>query len=158
MVRWMAATAIAVLVAGTAQAQSVTAADPEGLVTAMKSAGYSAELTTDQVGDPMIKTELNGSQVSILFYGCDEETHAGCDSLQFSTGYDRETPMDPIRALEIARKWRFLAVSLDDDGDPYLRWDIYTADGIPQSVLMAALRRYGESLDDAADIIFEDEL
>jgi hypothetical protein len=157
MIRWMAVAAFAASLAGAAQAQTVTANNPEGLLAAMKSAGYEAELTTDQLGDPMIKTEISGWEVSVLFYGCDAETNTGCDSVQFSTGFDREKAMDPVRALEIARKWRFLAVSLDEDGDPYLRWDIFTADGIPQSVFMAAFRRYGESLDDASEIIFEDE-
>lgn len=157
MNRWMAAAAFAVLFAGPVQAQTVSAMDPEGLQAGMKLAGYKAELTTDQVGDPLIKTEINGWNVSILFYGCDEESHKNCDSVQFSTGFDRKTAMDPTRALEIAGKWRFLSVSLDDEGDPYLRWDIFTAEGIPQPVFMTAFRRYGESLDDAAEIILEDE-
>ncbi|NCP13558.1 MAG: YbjN domain-containing protein [Sphingomonadales bacterium] len=157
MIRWMAAALLAASFAGAGQAQTVTAANPEGLQAAMKSAGYEGELTTDQVGDPMIKTEINGWSVAILFYGCDEESHQDCDSVQFSRGFDRKTAMDPARALEIASKWRFLAVSLDEEGDPYLRWDIVTADGIPQSVFMTAFRLYGESLDDAAEIIFEDE-
>lgn len=140
-----------------AQAQTLTAQNPEGIAAAMKAAGYEAELSTDTIGDPKIDTELGGYRVAVLFYGCDEQTHQGCDSVQFSTGFDRETPMDPARALHIAREWRFLSVSLDDEGDPYLRWDILTGSGIPQAVLMSALRRYGEALDDASTIIFEDE-
>jgi hypothetical protein len=155
--RWLVAAMLAASFSGAAQAQSVTAGNPKALAAAMKSAGYEAELTTDSVGDPMIETELNGWEVQVLFYGCDEETHKGCDSVQFSTGFDRKSPMDPVRAIEISRQWRFLAVSLDEEGDPYLRWDVLTADGIPQSVFMTAFRRYGESLDDAAEIIFEDE-
>lgn len=157
MTRWMVAAAVAALFSGNAQAQSVTAGNPDGMLAAIKSAGYEATLTTDQVGDPMIETKVNGWNVSVLFYGCDETTRQGCDSVQLSTGFDRKTPIDPVRALEISRKLRFFAVQIDEEGDPYLRWDILTADGIPQSVFMSALRRYGETLDDAAEIIFEDE-
>jgi hypothetical protein len=157
MIKWLVAAALALGVAGTAQAQTVSAANPKGLLKAITSAGYEAELSTDKVGDPMIETTLSGYKVIVLFYGCDEKTHKGCDSVQFSTGFDRETPMDPVKALAIAREWRFLAVSLDDEGDPYLRWDVLTAGGIPQSVFMAAFRRYGETIESAADMIFEGE-
>lgn len=149
--------AAALSCAGGAQAQTVTAQNPEGMLNAITAAGYEATLSTDSAGDPMIDTELGGYRVNVLFYGCDETSHTGCDSVQLSTGFDRKTPMDPARALHIAREWRFLAVSLDDEGDPYLRWDIMTGSGIPQSVFMTALRRYGETLGDAGDIIFEDE-
>lgn len=157
MIKWLVAAALAVSFAGTAQAQTVSASNPKGLLSAIKAAGYEAELTTDKVGDPMIETTLNSYKVIVLFYGCDEKSHKNCDSVQFSTGFDRETPMDPVKALNIAREWRFLAVSLDDEGDPYLRWDVLTAGGIPQSVFMAAFRRYGETIESAAEMIFEDE-
>lgn len=155
--RWILAAVIGLCFAGTAQAQSVTAENPRGMLNAITAAGYEAKLTTDSAGDPMIDTKLGGYRVSVLFYGCDESTHLGCDSVQLSTGFDRKTPMAPARALNIAREWRFLAVSLDDEGDPYLRWDIFTGSGIPQSVFMTALRRYGETLEDAGEIIFADE-
>jgi len=155
MIKWLVAAALAVTFAGTAQAQTVSASNPKGMLNAITAAGYEAELTTDKVGDPMIETKLNGYNVIVLFYGCDEKSHKNCDSVQFSTGFDRDTPMDPVKALNIAREWRFLAVSLDDEGDPYLRWDVLTAGGIPQSVFMAAFRRYGETIESAADMIFE---
>lgn len=159
MRKWLVAAALAVSCSGAAQAQSqtVSAANPKGLLNAITSAGYEATLSTDKVGDPMIETELNGYNVTVLFYGCDEKTHRNCDSVQFSTGFDRKTPMDPMKALDIAREWRFLAVSLDDEGDPFLRWDILTGAGIPQSVFMSAFRRYGETIESAAETIFEDE-
>lgn len=135
----------------------MTAANPVGMASAMRDNGYTVEMDTDTVGDPRIKTDLNGWESFILFYGCDEETHGDCDSIQFSTGFDRTTPMEPDRALAIAYKYRFLAVSLDDEGDPYLKWDIITDKGIPQTVFLHSLKRYSEVLDSAAEIIFEDE-
>jgi hypothetical protein len=142
---------------GAAQAQSISAANPAGIAAAMKGAGFRADVDTDDVGDPRIITELNGWEVYILFYGCDEERHDRCDSLQLSTGFDRQTPMDPAKALDISKRWRFLATSLDDTGDPYLRWDIITDSGIPQAVFLHALRRYAEVLDSASEVIFADE-
>lgn len=157
MNRTMLAAAAFLALPVSAHAQTVTAANPAGIASAMRESGYEAEIDTDNVGDPRIKTELNGWEAFILFYGCDEETHANCDSVQFSTGFDRETPMEPDRALAIAYRYRFLAVSLDDEGDPYLKWDIITDKGIPKSVFLHSLRRYSEVLDSAAKIIFEDE-
>ena len=152
----LAAAALAALPVS-AQAQTVTAANPAGMASAMRANGYKAEIDTDSVGDPRIKTDLNGWEVFILFYGCDADTHDACDSVQFSTGFDRATPMAPDRALAIAYKYRFLAVSLDDEGDPYLKWDIITDKGLPQSVFLHSLKRYSEVLDSASAIIFEDE-
>ncbi len=149
---------IALLASATsAQAQMVSAADPQGMAAVLSEAGYTTEVDVDDVGDPRIVIELNGWGSSILFYGCDEVTHDGCDSIQLSTGFDRETPMDPATALEVALRWRYVAVSLDEDGDPYLRWDIVTQDGIPQAVFLDAVRRYADNLDVAAEMIFADE-
>jgi hypothetical protein len=157
MIRYALAATAFVALGGTAHAQSITAANPAGIAAAMKGAGYTADVDTDNVGDPRITTELNGWQVRILFYGCDEQTHGGCDSVQLSTGFDRTNAMDPSRALSIAQRWRYVAVSLDDEGDPYLKWDIVTDKGIPQSVFLNALKRYGDVLESASEIIFEDE-
>ena len=55
---------------------------------------------------------------AIVFYGCNENTHQGCDSVQLRVGFDRAEPM-PLELLhsELGND-RFYAVHLDDEGDP----------------------------------------
>ena len=135
----------------------VTARDPQGLLQVLKDAGYDPELDTDPTGDPKIYVELNGWNSQIYFYGCDENTHDGCDAIQLSASFVRKKPMKLAKALKISERYRYLSVFLDNEGDPYLQWDIVTLDALPQAVFLASLRRYGEVLDGAAELIFEDE-
>src|SRR3546814_8791257 len=60
-----------------APAGSVSAADPGAIAEVLEFAGYKAIIETDDLGDPMIKTELGGWPTTIYFYGCDETTHQG---------------------------------------------------------------------------------
>lgn len=72
-----ATTAFLCSVAAAAQTDDgmVTAKKPAGIVISMLNAGYDAELTTDDVGDPLINSQVAGYPLQIFFYDCDEETH-----------------------------------------------------------------------------------
>jgi hypothetical protein len=149
------------LMASAAQATTppnmVSAADPGTLVSAMEFAGYEASVAIDEVGDPMITTELGGWLTNIYFYGCDENTHQQCDSIQLQTGFDRKEPWSAEAALQISEKYRFVSVWLDDEGDPYVRWDIVTGGGIPTKVFLQALREYTLALQNASNLVFAEE-
>jgi hypothetical protein len=153
----MTALAAGALSAQAAAQDSVSATDPASLAQAMKYAGFAAELTTDQTGDPMIKTSFDGYTGAVFFYDCSETSHDGCQAIQFNAGLDRKQPMSPVAALELAKKYRFAAVHLDDEGDPYVGWDVLTGDGISREVFLLALRRYSATLDDIADEVFAEE-
>ena len=58
------------LAAGAAHADEVRSDDPSSLARVLQDMGYRAELTTDNSGDPMIKSSASGADVAILFYGC----------------------------------------------------------------------------------------
>src|SRR5882757_3344398 len=51
----------------------------------LQKAGYKAELTKDDSGDPVINSAANGSTFKIYFYDCDT-AKARCKALQFSGG------------------------------------------------------------------------
>ena len=140
-----------------AHAQDVTANDPDGMVEALNAAGYQATLGTDDLGDPKIVTEIDGWSTSIVFYDCDADTHDGCESVQFLTALDRECPMRPEDALAISERFRFLAVSLDDEGDPFLHWDVIIGDGLPVQTFLDATGRFGETVSEASEVIFAEE-
>lgn len=148
------------IVLGTAvpvHAQDVSASDPEGMVEVLNGAGYDATLGADDLGDPKIVTEMGGWSTSIIFYDCDADTHDGCESVQFLTGLDRENPMGAEDALAISQRFRFLAVSLDEEGDPFLHWDVITGEGIPAQTFLDAIGRFGETVGEASEIIFAEE-
>ena len=154
------AAALAAIPAGAA-AQSapdiVTASDPDGVVSAMAYAGYEATLGTDAYGDPKIDGSFGGWSGSVWFYGCDELTNDGCTSLQLVVGFDRKDPM-PLEMLnEIASSQRFVAIYLDEEGDPWLKWDIVTEEGIPAGVLNSSLQQYSQQVAAIADLVFEAE-
>lgn len=160
MKRLLAASALALatppLGAQTGEAM-VTAKNPQGIVDALEGAGYDAELTQDGAGDPMIVTELSGWSSRIYFYGCDETSHDGCDALQFSAGFDRKQPWTAEEAIALARKYRFSSIYLDDEGDPYIEWDVITGDGIPAPVFLASVLSFSDAIDVARSEAFADE-
>jgi hypothetical protein len=138
---------------------TVSAANPEGMMQVLLFAGYSAELDTDNYGDPLIDTEFAGWPGSIVFFGCDEDTRTGCDSVQLRAGFDRAEPM-PLDLLNDAlANGRYFAVHLDEEGDPWVHWDIVTGsgEGIPASVFMRSVNSFGLQIETVADIVFAEE-
>ncbi|QYJ06294.1 YbjN domain-containing protein [Qipengyuania flava] len=135
----------------------VSAEDPEGLVAALDMAGYDPELGTDAAGDPKITLDIGGRSAGLFFYGCDETTNDGCDSVQFSIGFDRAKPWTADEAIQLSTRFRYAAVSLDDEGDPFLTWDVVTGEGIPTKVFLRSVLAFTSVVEDAENIIFAEE-
>lgn len=135
----------------------VSAKDPEGLASTLRNAGYEVDIGRDSVGDPRLETTLGGMTTRIMFYGCDETTNADCDSVQFVTGFDRDQPMTAADALNLSDRYRFAAVSLDDEGDPYVTWDVVMGDGIPARVFLQSVLKFSGTIGLVADVVFADE-
>lgn len=112
---------------GTAQAETVSAADPASLVKVLQDKGYRAELTKDDAGDPMIRSASSGTTFLILFYGCTDKKD--CETVQFFAGYS-----DPGNAsLDALNEWnarnRFGRAYLSDTGSARLEMDVDLDDG-----------------------------
>jgi hypothetical protein len=135
----------------------ISASRPEQLVKAMKEAGFKAELTREDGENPSIDTEFAGWESTIYLYDCDEKTYTKCQSLLMRTGFDRKERMPYELVNEIVSKQRYMAVYLDDEGDPWADWDLITGDGIPQSVFFVALRKYAEQVDGLSERVFAEE-
>jgi len=119
-----AAVMTAALSVGAAHAQSI---DKDGMtgpeVAAwLQKAGYKAELTKDETGDPLIDSAAEGHKFKVYFYDCNAAKR--CKALQFSAGFDLKTPLKLEKANEWNRKNRYLKAYLDDDGDPYVQYDV----------------------------------
>lgn len=93
----------------------------------LKSKGIDAEVTTDDVGDPMIKSAFDKLKWRVLFYEC----KAGrCASIQFQVGYDLSgNGMSYAKCNEWNFTKRFGRCGLDDEMDPYLRYDVDVGEG-----------------------------
>lgn len=106
----------------------LTGANPFAFVTAIRDEGYKAELSEDDSGNPKIDGRMGRSNYSIFFLGCDDSQ--GCNSVQFSAGYGKEAgwPLADVNAWN--RAWRYGKAHVDDEGNPYLKYDVNTDFGI----------------------------
>lgn len=53
---------------------------------------------------------------------------------------------------------RFASVWLDDEGDPWISWDMVTGrNGVPVSTFSTAMRMYADTVDRVADMAFAEE-
>jgi Putative bacterial sensory transduction regulator len=112
--------------AGTAQAQMVTAKNPQSIVSALQNAGYKAELTKDGTGDPMIKSSSGGSSFAIFFFGCTK--NVDCATIQLFAGYsDKKVTLSQMNDWN--SKKRFGRAYLADSGAARIEMDIDLDDG-----------------------------
>lgn len=132
-----------------AQDGLLTAADPFGIARAMQKIGYRAELKTDGAGDPMIVSGAAGFEFQIFFYGCDDGR--GCSSMQFAAGFDLAEPLSLSVVNEWNRTRRFGAAYLDEEGDPFLQYDLTTTGGLTEENFADAVDWWRVALDRYAD-------
>ena len=137
------AMATALGVAAPAMAATVSARNPETLVEALQAAGYEVVAGTDDTGDPVLDLVMEGYKARLLFLDCDEAAHDKCGSIQFFSSFDAEgAGLSAGDAILFARRYRYASVTVNANGDPTLRWDIETGEGIPREVFLAATERF----------------
>lgn len=127
MIRKLILSTLAVFAfSGTAHAQMVRAQDPGSLVRALQGAGYKAELTKDDSGDPLIRSTSSGSNFAIFFFGCTR--NVDCRTIQFFAGYTDRTP-----SLSQINDWnsrkRFGRAYISDKGAARIEMDVDLDDG-----------------------------
>ena len=140
-----------------AQEKLVRASDPAGMMSTLEMAGYNPELTKDQFGDPEINLDLDGWGASIAFYGCNEETHQDCESIQFIGGFDTNGSFSADQVVALSNGHRYSQITIDDEGDVWVRWDILTGDGISPRLFLQAVRAYSGALSNAGVIVFPED-
>ena len=131
----------AAAVAATQPAQPSTAAvdntlkasNPGSFTAFFDKRGSTPELTTDQIGDPMVIFHEDGSAEYLLFYDCTD--HVDCLAVQFYAGYQLDAPV----SAEAVNTWngslsrRFTRAFVSEDGSVSLEMDIATSrDGISE--------------------------
>ena len=135
--------AVALGLAAPAMAATVSAKNPESLVEALKTAGYEVVAGVDDTGDPVLDLVMQGFKARLLFLDCDETSHNNCGSVQFFASFDAEGAGFTLEDANLfARRYRYAAVSVTANGDPRLRWDIETGEGIPSEVFVGSAARF----------------
>jgi hypothetical protein len=143
---------IGAVLAAPVMSQTVTAADPPGVVSALQGFGYKATLETDSAGDPVIRSATEGRNFSIWFYGCND-AGADCNGLNFSSGFD----LDTGTTLEVVNDWNSTKLVgyayLDEEMDPYLTYFVITEGGISLALFEEVMARWSRSIADFKDLV-----
>ena len=136
-------------------AAEVSAAKPDSLAEALRGAGYEVTSGTDDTGDPVLDLGMQGYKARLLFFDCDAAGHDDCGSVQFFAAFDAEgTGLTPADAVGFARRYRYASVTLNAAGDPLLRWDVTTGDGIPREVFVDAAARFLGTVQAMGQLLF----
>ena len=111
--------------------KTVDATDADNLADVIRDLGYRAVVSVDNVGDPLIESSVGGTDISIYFYGC--EDNANCKSLLFKVGY----ALDGGTTLEVVNAWNaenlFGRAYLDDVDDPWIEMAVNLDGGVSQT-------------------------
>jgi Putative bacterial sensory transduction regulator len=126
IVRTLATMVCGLVFATTAQAQTVSAQNPQSIVSALQNAGYKAELTKDGTGDPLIRSSSSGSSFAIFFFGCTK--NVDCRTVQFFAGYSDKKPT-LAQMNDWNSKKRFGRAYLSDTGAARVEMDVDLDDG-----------------------------
>lgn len=138
---WLAIAFVTSLFAAqTAAAQTLTAANPLGIVTQLQSMGYRATLDTDSDGDPRIRSAIAGANYTIFFYGC--RNNINCTGIRFNTGFN----LTNGTTMQVMNDWNYNRLTgrayLDPENDPFLDFFVVTMDGISVQVFERVLARW----------------
>ena len=131
----LSAVAFAALPAA-AYTYSTAGVSAQEVAAVLKAKGLPTEITTDDQGDPLIKSSSNDLNWRVYFYDC----KAGrCTSIQFSSGFDLDNGMTYAKCNEWNYTKRFGRCALDDEMDPYARYDVDVAKGYTSESMAYAL-------------------
>nr|WP_255696794.1 YbjN domain-containing protein [Sandaracinobacteroides sayramensis] len=131
----------------------MTAADPSRIAAWLQQIGYRPELTTDQTGDPRIVVGFAGVPASLWFNDCDEDG-GGCDSIRLQVGLltDRKLSLAAVNAFN--NQWRFGTLSLDEEQDPLLNYDLWLSKpGMPAGLLARNVRQFEALVRELRDMV-----
>ena len=147
-----AALSLALMLTGTAAAaQSVSAAFPETLVTALQDLGYRAVLETDSVGDPQVSSSINGLNYIILFYGCTD--NAGCRDLQFRASFETEGSVTRDQLHDWNRDYLVGKAYISEANNTVIEHAIMGVDGMSRTTFERVLDRWESALTSFTDFI-----
>lgn len=118
-------TAVALMASSTIATAQITAKDPDAILKAMQDFGLVATMGKDDGGDPKISSRVSDTKFWVYFYGC--EDNRNCASIMFKAGYDLNNGISALKINEWNRDQRFAKAYIDDEGDPFMEFDVNLA-------------------------------
>jgi hypothetical protein len=109
-----------------ATAQNIVAKTGQSVADFFMDEGASVEVTTDSVGDPNLKVEYYGSDFSVYYYGCSDNTN--CDAIQFFSGYQTDGSVRLVKANEWNTDNRFARSYISEEGAARIEMDVFLGD------------------------------
>lgn len=127
-------------------------ANGETVAEALMELGYRAQVTTDSVGDPLVKTTISGVTVNIFFYNCNEE-QTGCEDIQFSAGFDLDDGLSQD-AIEVWNEGKLYGTAyLDHENDPFIKMTVQVGPGGTPELIQGYISTLETVLDQFKDHI-----
>lgn len=137
-----------------ALAQSVSAAHPESVSSALQALGFEGQIGTAPNGTPAIVSTLDGARFSIQFYDCDGPL--GCQDLQLRAIFATETPV----SLDTLNSWNqnaFIGKAFQNEDTVVLEHPIAGADGMSRYAFTRTLARWQLALRQFRQMLAEQE-
>lgn len=103
------------------------ATDPYAIQRVIQNAGYKAEMSTDDEGNPKIIGSSSNSTYWIMFLDCN--LSIGCAGLQFFVGYSPEYAPSLEAINDFNNQYRYIRASVGSNGNPLMFMDIIVRDG-----------------------------
>lgn len=142
--------ALAILVSAAlalpAAAQTVSAANPQSVVQALRDLGYRATLDTDNQGNPKISSAIEGVNYTIFFYGC-ENTQL-CEDLQFSAGFDLANGTTEFSMNDWNRDRIIGKAFVNENNDPFIQMFVPGVYDMSMQSFQRTVRRWGQGMAD----------
>jgi hypothetical protein len=139
--RWICALIVALCLPSSAWADEVPGSGVSSLevAAALKNAGYPADITADQSGDPLVRSSTGRVLFNVYFYQCGSRLR--CQSIQFTAPY-RRTGVPPATIAAWNRDRRFGRAFLDSRANVWIAMDVEASRGITTEALEANVERW----------------
>ena len=101
--------------------------------------GYSATLTTDDHGDPMVMGAADGLKFKIFTYNCNAQAPRRCHNLQFVSAFSlghKPTPEDYVAMNQYNNDRIFGRAFIDSNGDAAVDFVVNLSGGVLAANLM----------------------
>ena len=106
----------------------ITGSNFDGIIAALTNNGFSAMLTTDKGGDPLIQSTDPNAPFSISFYGCTNGKN--CEYIQFVEGWHLPNGTTPDVIEKWNEKYVWGRAYIDSENDPWIDMAVNLKGGV----------------------------
>lgn len=121
-------------------------ADAGQIAAYLRQRGQSAEVSTDNEGDPRIATSSQGARYNIYFYGCTNGQN--CNSITLESGFRlrNNATLEQLNAWNLRKRYAY-AVQRTDQSFA-LRMDVAMVGGLSEDMFVETMRLWDSQLGD----------